>query len=50
MIEFKPVNTFSFAEEVRKQTKKSVDAYEIREIDEGSNFYNEIIKERVLVG
>lgn len=47
--QFRSVSIFSFAEEIRKQTQKNVDAFEIREINQDSDFYNKIIKERVLI-
>ncbi len=47
--DFRPVSIFSFAEELRNITHKNVDAFEIREVNQDSNFYNQIIKERVLI-
>ncbi len=46
---FRPVNIFAFAEEIRNITKKNVDAFEIKEINQDSDFYKEIIKERKLI-
>ena len=45
--EFKPTHIFSFAEDLRKETQKSVDAYEIREVNMDSDFYRTIVKEGV---
>lgn len=47
--DFKPVNIFAFAEEIRNKTMKNVDAFEISEIDQDSDFYAEITKERKLI-
>ncbi|MCR4716781.1 MAG: nucleotidyltransferase domain-containing protein [Lachnospiraceae bacterium] len=47
--EFRSVSIFAFAEEIRNITKKNVDAFEIREINQDSDFYKEISKERKLV-
>ena len=48
-IDFKPVSIFAFAEEIRNITNKNVDAFEIREINTDSEFYNEILRERRLI-
>ena len=40
---------FVLAEELREVLKKDVDVFEISEINEGSDFYNAIMKERLLV-
>ncbi|MCM1096755.1 MAG: nucleotidyltransferase domain-containing protein [Ruminococcus flavefaciens] len=46
---FKLTMIFSLAEELRKVLKKDVDVFEINEINEGSDFYNTLMKERLLV-
>lgn len=40
---------FSLAEGPRKIFKKNMDVFEINEINEDSDFYNAIMKERLLV-
>lgn len=40
---------FALAEELRKAMKKDVDVFEISKINEGSDFYNAIMIEKVLV-
>lgn len=47
--EFKSTMIFAFAEELRKSLEKNVDVFEIHEINKDSEFYNTIMKERVLV-
>ena len=44
-----PTQVFAIAEELREKFKKSIDAFEICEINKGTPFYNAIMKERVLV-
>lgn len=46
---FKLTMIFSLAEELREVLKKNVDVFEINEINENSDFYNTIMKERLLV-
>ena len=46
---FKLTMIFAFAEELRKTFQKDVDVFEIHEINKESDFYNTIMKERVLV-
>ena len=46
---FKLTKIFAFAEELRKALKKDVDVFEINEVNQDSDFYKNIIKERVLV-
>lgn len=46
---FKLTMIFALAEELRKVLKKDVDVFEIHEINKDSNFYNTIMKERLLV-
>lgn len=46
---FKLTMIFSLVEDLRKVLKKDVDVFEINEINKDSNFYNVIMKERLLV-
>lgn len=46
---FKLTMIFSLAEELREVLKKDVDVFEINEINKDSDFYNAIMKERLLV-
>ena len=46
---FKLTMVFAFAEELRKALNKDVDVFEINEINQDSDFYKTIMKERVLV-
>ena len=47
--DFKLTMIFAFAEELREVLKKNVDVFEISEINKDSDFYNVIMKERLLV-
>lgn len=46
---FKLTMVFALAEELREVLKKDVDVFEINEINRDSDFYNTIMKERLLV-
>ncbi|MCM1187555.1 MAG: nucleotidyltransferase domain-containing protein [Lachnoclostridium sp.] len=46
---FKLTMIFSLAEELRKILKKNVDVFEINEINKDSDFYNVVMRERLLV-
>lgn len=46
---FKLTMIFALAEELREILKKDVDVFEINEINKDSDFYNTIMKERLLV-
>ncbi len=46
---FKLTMIFALAEELREVLKKDVDVFEISEINKDSDFYNTIMKERMLV-
>lgn len=46
---FKRTMIFAFAEELREALRKDVDVFEINEINKDSDFYNTIMKERLLV-
>jgi predicted nucleotidyltransferase len=46
---FKLTRIFAFGEELRKALNKEVDVFEISEVNEDSDFYQNIMKDRVLV-
>lgn len=46
---FKLTMIFALAEELREVLKKDVDVFEINEINKDSDFYNTIMRERLLV-
>lgn len=46
---FRLTMIFALAEELRVTLKKGVDVFEIHEINKDSEFYNTIMKERLLV-
>ena len=46
---FKLTNILAFAEDLRELSKKNVDAFEIREVNQDSDFYKTVMTERVLV-
>ncbi len=46
---FRPKDIFAFGEELRQITKKEVDAFEIREVNEGTEFYKNIMQEGVRI-
>ena len=46
---FKLTNIFAFAEELRIALQKEVDAFELHEINQGSDFYKSIMEEMVRV-
>lgn len=46
---FKLCMVYAFAEEVRQKLKKKVDAFEIHEINQESSFYENIMKEKLLI-
>lgn len=43
--DFKKMNIFAFAEDLRAMTGKAVDAFEICEIDKGTPFYDAVMRE-----
>ena len=47
--QFRRTMIFAFAEDLRKALEKNVDVFEINEINENSDFYHTIMRERVLV-
>ncbi|MCM1188608.1 MAG: nucleotidyltransferase domain-containing protein [bacterium] len=46
---FKLTMIFSLAEELRMILKKNVDVFEINEINRDSDFYNAVMRERLLI-
>lgn len=46
---FHDTDIFAFGEDLRELTQKSVDAFEIREINKGTDFYNTIMREGVRI-
>ncbi|MCI8465045.1 MAG: nucleotidyltransferase domain-containing protein [Lachnospiraceae bacterium] len=46
---FKRTMIFALAEELREVLKKDVDVFEINEVNKDSDFYNIIMRERLLV-
>ena len=46
---FKLTQIFSFGEELREILQKRVDVFEINEINQDSEFYKKIMREKVLV-
>jgi len=47
--DFKLTNILALGEELREVLKKKVDVFEIREVNQDSDFYKTIMKEKVLV-
>ena len=46
---FKLTRILAFAEQLRELSQKNVDAFEIREVNQDSNFYKTVMREKVLV-
>lgn len=46
---FKAKDIFAFGEELRQLTQKDVDAFEIREVNKDTEFYDNIMKEGVRI-
>ena len=46
---FRPRDIFAFGEELRQRTQKDVDAFEIREVNTGTPFYESIMREGVKI-
>ena len=42
---FKPSNIFALAEDLREITNRDADVFEIRELNEGTDFYDAIMRE-----
>ena len=47
--QFRLTMIFAFAEELRKALNKDVDVFEIHEVNQNSDFYKNIMKERLLL-
>ena len=47
--DFKLTMIFAFAEDLRRALKKDIDVFEIHEVNEESEFYRQIMKERIRV-
>ena len=47
--DFRPADIFAFGEELRQLTNKEVDAFEIREVNAGTPFYNAVMEEGVRI-
>jgi len=48
-VHFRAKDIFAFREELRKITKKEVDDFEIREMNVGTEFYENIMREGVRI-
>ena len=46
---FKGGSVFSLGEEIRSNTQKPVDIFEMQELNKGTPFYNQILQERVVL-
>ena len=46
---FRLTMVFAFTEELRKALNKDVDVFEIHEVNQNSDFYKNIMRDRVLV-
>ena len=46
---FKGGNVFSLGEEIRGKTQKTVDIFEMKELNKGSAFYSRVQSERVVL-
>lgn len=46
---FKVKDIFAFGEELRQMTNKNVDAFEIREVNKGTPFYETVMNEGVRI-
>lgn len=46
---FRGRDIFAFGEELRQLTNKNVDAFEIREVNKDTGFYNNILREGVRI-
>lgn len=46
---FKPKDIFAFGEELRQLTNKKVDAFEIREVNKDTKFYENVMREGVRI-
>lgn len=48
-VNFRAKDIFAFGEELHLLTKKNVDAFEIREVNKDTDFYNNVIREGVKI-
>ena len=46
---FKSRDIFSFGEDLRQMTNKDVDAFEIREVNKGTSFYESVMNEGIRI-
>lgn len=46
---FRPTDIFAFGEDLRELTKKDADVFEIREVNKGTEFYNNIMRDGVCI-
>lgn len=46
---FRAKDIFAFGEELRELTKKKVDAFEIREVNEDTEFYRHVLREGIRI-
>ncbi len=46
---FRARDIFAFGEELRLLTQKNVDAFEIREVNKNTEFYNSVLREGVRI-
>lgn len=46
---FDPTDIFAFAEDLHEQTKKAVNVYELRELEENTPFYEAVFAEGVRI-
>ena len=48
-VNFRARDIFSFGEELRQRTQKEVDAFEIREVNTGTPFYESVMRDGVKI-
>lgn len=46
---FRAIDIFAFGEDLREMTQMDVDAFEIREVNKNTEFYNNIMREGVKI-
>lgn len=46
---FRPTDIFAFGEDLRELTQKDADVFEIREVNKGTEFYNNIMRDGVCI-
>ena len=47
--DFKGGSIFSLGEEIRSNTQKAVDIFEMQELNKGTPFYDQVLQERVVL-